>query len=126
MTRIFLPYPPSANRYWRNFRGRMVRSKQATAYRQTVRDAGAALGLTGRDGPLSVRIWLHPRKTVTGRASKVCLDVDNCVKVVLDSLQGVAYVNDRQVRRLEVSIQDDDPRDGGALVVEVHPATERA
>lgn len=32
-----LPYPVSTNRYWRNFRGYTVRSKEANQYKEIVK-----------------------------------------------------------------------------------------
>ena len=34
--RIVLPWPPSINHYWRNYRGRIVVSADGRQYRQTV------------------------------------------------------------------------------------------
>ncbi|HFA3762180.1 TPA: RusA family crossover junction endodeoxyribonuclease, partial [Neisseria gonorrhoeae] len=39
-------------------------------------------------------------------------------KVALDALQGIAYHNDRQVRRI-VAEYADEPKQGGGLAVEI-------
>ena len=36
MINITLPWPPSVNRYWRTFRGRMIISAEGRAYRKAV------------------------------------------------------------------------------------------
>lgn len=33
-------------------------------------------------------------------ASKTVIDLDNCLKVTLDALQGIAYDNDAQIKKL--------------------------
>ena len=37
-----LPYPPSVNHYWRQFRGRMVISKEGRTFRKNVQARAAA------------------------------------------------------------------------------------
>lgn len=110
-----LRYPISANRYWRNFRGRMVRSGEANSYRRHVADVAEQIGVEAIEGAVSVSITLHPKLTISGAASAVVLDLDNCLKVVLDALQGVAYANDKQVRRI-VAEYGEPIKDGGISV----------
>ena len=99
---ILLPYPPSANRYWRTFRGRHVRSADAVTYRGEVMSRASIYGLHLLRGPVKVLATLHPKLTRKGVASLVRIDLDNCVKVVLDALQGVAYDNDNQIEDLHL------------------------
>jgi crossover junction endodeoxyribonuclease RusA len=94
MITLTLPFPPSANRYWRNFRGRMVKSADARIYRdqagyiylqQTMR--------INRGRPLigDVKVTLDfYRPAKRG-------DLDNRIKVTLDALQGIAFADDSQV-----------------------------
>ncbi|WP_215226940.1 RusA family crossover junction endodeoxyribonuclease, partial [Neisseria gonorrhoeae] len=49
---------------------------------------------------------------------------DNALKVTLDALQGVAYHNDRQVRRIAADYADE-PVAGGGLAVEVGELDEK-
>ena len=111
--RLSLPYPPSANRYWRIFRGRATPSKAATEYKAVVRQS-ACLGVI--TGPLALSITLHPKQCKDGSESKVVIDLDNCLKVALDALQGVAYENDRQVKRITLAYGESMP-DGGLTIV---------
>lgn len=88
-----LPYPPSANRYWRNFRGRMVVSDEARRYKTSAailaRMAGVKEMLTET---VSVRIHgYRPRESG---------DIDNRLKILLDALSGVAWIDDKQVRQV--------------------------
>ena len=122
MLTVLLPYPPSTNRMWRNFGGRMVLSAEASAFKLTTAKLARAAGVPLVDGPVIVVITLHPRANKDGSASKTCLDLDNPIKPVLDALQGVAYTNDKQVRRLSVAYGN--PMTGGGLTVAVMDAND--
>jgi crossover junction endodeoxyribonuclease RusA len=115
---VMLGYPVSVNRYWRSFKGRMVVSTEAVKYKQHVRmDYAHGGGRYFYVLPVSVEFKLHPKTTKTGEASKTRMDLDNVIKVLLDALNGVAYMDDKQVVRLvgEVSY----PVPGGGLSVRV-------
>lgn len=80
---------PSGNRYWRVFRGRAVKSPEARAYIARVMRLYRTTPLAGR---VAVRLDLY-----------LCRgDIDNRAKVALDALKGIAFVDDRQVRSLQV------------------------
>lgn len=112
---VLLPYPISANRYFRNFRGRMVISSEARAYKKQVAWTFTALGIEPASGDVSLTVKLHPKLTKTGVASRTLIDLDNALKVVFDALQGVLYVNDRQIKKLRAEVGE--PVDGGGLSV---------
>lgn len=107
---VTLPYPPSANRYWRSFRGRVIKSIEATHYIElvywTTRDAG--LDLLQGDVSLTLRLY-RPQKRG---------DLDNRIKVLLDALQGVAYKDDEQVVELHAFRHDDKENPRVEIVVE--------
>jgi crossover junction endodeoxyribonuclease RusA len=111
MIRLTLPVPPSANRFYRKYRNRMVISDEGTQYKHAV----AALGAkhTPLAGDVSVT-WRWYRAQKSG-------DLDNRGKCLLDSLQGVLYLNDKQIVRLVAERYDDkhNPR----VEVEVTRAT---
>lgn len=100
-TMIFtLPYPPSANRYWRNFRGRMVVSSEARQYKNAVRLLAKSKGFS-KPYECSVSVSMEvfrPRRIG---------DLDNTIKVTLDALQGIAYVDDSQVTAIHAHRNDD-------------------
>ncbi|ENS9381990.1 RusA family crossover junction endodeoxyribonuclease [Neisseria gonorrhoeae] len=118
VTRLILPYPVSANRYWRIWRNRAVRSAEAAAYRETVRRIAQGAGAMPSEGAVAVYVRLIPKANKDGGANKTVIDLDNALKVALDALQGVAYHNDRQVRRIAADYADE-PVAGGGLAVEV-------
>lgn len=107
-----LPPPISANRYWRNFRGRMVVSAEAKAYKQQVAWIAKASGAEALTGNVSVTMKVYrPAKR---------MDLDNAAKILLDSLIGIAYNDDSQIVRIVAERYDDkrNPR----VEVEVTPA----
>lgn len=118
--RLTLPYPPSANRYWRVWRGRMVKSEAAREYQQNAKLSLLA-GWRQSEwqkafaGPVRVEIDVY-RPTKRG-------DLDNSIKVLLDALKGVAFVDDDQVVELTAARHDDkaNPR----VEVNVTPWEER-
>ncbi|HEZ3118789.1 TPA: RusA family crossover junction endodeoxyribonuclease [Neisseria meningitidis] len=116
--RLILPYPVSANRYWRIWRNRAVRSAQAAAYKKTVRRIAQEAGAMPSEGSVAVRLRLIPKANKDGSANKTVIDLDNALKVALDALQGIAYHNDRQVRRIGAEYADE-PVAGGGLAVEI-------
>jgi crossover junction endodeoxyribonuclease RusA len=110
--KIDLPYPPSSNRYWRSFRGRMVVSEEARTYKRVVGLIANHAGLQPGQGDVSVSI--HIRRPAKRR------DIDNHLKVTLDSLQGYMYENDGQIVELH-AVMVDDKRNPG-ITVTVAPA----
>lgn len=118
MVVLSLPYPISNNRYWRTFRNRQIVSKEAVAYKARVAAIAAENGIKQTAKMVSLTVQLIPKANKDGSASKVCLDLDNCLKVCLDALQGVAYENDNQVEEIHAK-RLKTPIAGGGLVVKV-------
>ena len=123
MVRLKLPYPVSANRYWRIWRNKAVRSAEATAYKSVVRRIAQEAGVMPSEGSVAVCLRLIPKANKVGNANKTVNDLDNALKVTLDSLQGIAYENDKQVRRIAAEY-DGAPVAGGGLVVEIEELEE--
>lgn len=115
---MLLPYPISTNRYWRNVRGRMIRSKEATAYKQLAGWTAKACGVRETKNPVEMHIKLHPKTTKAGLASKTCIDLDNALKVAIDALNGIAYVDDKQVVKIIAEVST--PLTDGGLTVMVY------
>ena len=118
MIELTLPYPVSANRYWRTVWPNGARcpvttvSAQARAYRTQVRrlalEAGVSHPFSGRVG---VSFVLFPRRPSDWKRrakadpvhwddSVQCIDLDNAQKILFDALEGVAFSDDAQVRRI--------------------------
>ena len=98
MTHQF-PLPPSSNRYWRMFRGRMLVSAVAKDYKTTVGMLARCARVEQLTGPVAVTLNIY-RERKAG-------DLDNYAKVLCDSLQGVFYANDAQIVELHMFRHDD-------------------
>lgn len=115
---LTLPYPISANRYWATatIRGRAMTyvTKDAKVFKADVvkvaRAAGVREPLTGR---VAVTLRLYPQRPQdwAKRARKNpdawdddvrCIDLGNAEKVLSDALNGIAWVDDKQLRRIEL------------------------
>ena len=110
MTIIKLPYPPSVNTYWRNFRGNTVLSQAGREFKTAVLECVIEQNIP-KFGikRLEVTLWLYPR-------SKVVTDLDNRLKAVLDGLEDAGvYDNDGQIDIL--MIQRGAIRKGGGVDV---------
>ena len=96
MITLHLPYPPSVNNYWIASGHRRFISKRGKEFKEFVEEyckTNVDKGFGGVD--VRVTIILHPR-------SKILMDVDNCSKAILDSLQGILYEDDVQVQQLRI------------------------
>lgn len=109
MITVTLPYPISANRYWRPVRLgpriSIVPTKEAKQYKADVIYACRDAGIKPITGRVSVHIDLYPQRPLDwqkrmrkeGAAwddTVRCLDIDNARKVVYDALKGVAFDDD--------------------------------
>jgi len=94
-----LPLPPSSNRYWRNYHGRMVVSDEATAYKTTVAMLAKCDRVTQLSGPVTVTVHVY-RERQAG-------DLDNRLKVLFDAMQGVFFKDDAQVREIHAYLAED-------------------
>lgn len=108
---VTLPYPPSVNNLYATVRGRRVLSRAGRNYHETASLAAMRAGAIYIDGPVTVTVDVYrPRKAG---------DLDNTLKVVLDSLTGTCWHDDRQVEEIHARRFDDkhNPR----VVVDVQP-----
>ena len=129
---LTLPYPISANRYWRSFvprghqRAIVTLSDEAKAYKAEVawmaKQAGIRAPIVGR---VALDIRLYPKRPqdwakrvkkspLTWDDDVMCIDLDNANKVLFDALKGVAIDDDKWVRRLTAERMEPD---GEARVV---------
>lgn len=128
--KLVLPYPVSANRYWVTFpyidkktrkpKAVTVPSAEAKAYKEEVRWRAKAAGFREpTTKPIEIAsIRLCPRMNKDGSASGVRLDLGNCWKVLEDALQGVVYVDDKQIQRIR-NVEYGAPTASGAIEVEI-------
>lgn len=126
MIHLILPPPVSANVYWRT---RVIKgvamtyvSKEAKEYKAAVattcREAGIASPIIGRVGvglvlyPHRPQDWQRRQRNLGASwdDSVRSIDLDNAIKVTLDSLKGIAFVDDVWVRRIMAERAEPDGR----------------
>lgn len=135
--RLVLPYPVSANAYWQSFvpkgqtRAIVHLSTEAKRYKRDVAWIAKQAGIRNpTDRPVEIgSIILIPRayrlridpKTLDRVQVKnsTVMDLDNCIKVTLDALKGIAYVDDAQIKRIRGPIEYSEPDGQGGLVIEI-------
>lgn len=122
---IALPYPISANRYWRRSGHAMYVSKEAIAYKKQVQYRTMVCGTRPIDGPVTVYIFFHPKQKKDGTAYAQRLDIDNVIKVTLDALIGVAYHDDKQVLRLVAEVGEAIPEGGLSVLFKPYERIEK-
>jgi crossover junction endodeoxyribonuclease RusA len=133
---LTLPYPISANRYWAT---RVIKRKgakfstamtyvtpEAEQYKRTVGSIALAAGLRSpHTGRVALLVRLFPdrpqdwakraRKDPDGWDDSVrCIDLGNCEKVLSDALNGIAWADDKQLRR--IVLERCEPDEQGARV----------
>lgn len=144
--KLTVPYPISANEYWRtaivkNHRELTARgekpfsttyvSEEARRYKRLIKIAAYESGI--RDpikGRVSLDVQLYPhrpndwakraRKDPLGWDDDVrCIDLDNALKVLIDALRGIAYT-DAWVRRITAERMEPDAEDE-RVIIEILP-----
>lgn len=93
---IILPVPPSVNRrYVVSKSGSIMLTEETRVYMEHVKAICISQDLQALEGDLVVTIDVFAPNKRT--------DVDNYLKAPLDALQGYAYGNDNQVKRIVVT-----------------------
>lgn len=96
---LILPVPPSVNRYWRYFKGRIVVSDEGVQYKHDVQMICYHHDLTPLDGMVRVTVKVY-REVKKG-------DLDNFFKALFDALKGQTYHDDAQVCEIHAYKYDD-------------------
>ena len=108
---LYFPYPPSVNNMYLTSGRRRYISKRGIEFKSAV--AKVCSGLQGfGDSQVEVSIVLYPR-------DKRLLDIDNCCKAILDSMQGYMYEDDQQVWKL--TVERGEKIKGGGCKVTIKP-----
>ena len=104
MGKMILPFPQSVNHYLEYYCERStrwdvhpVRTRLTAKAKQFKHDAGweaKAAGVRVHDGRVAVLVEVYP----DGRP----VDLDNMLKLIMDSLENIAYNNDNQVDDLHI------------------------
>jgi crossover junction endodeoxyribonuclease RusA len=101
MPTLTIPFPPSLNHYWRQFRGRAILSKAGRQYRVEAQTAAEAFRvLSGLQHTITGRIAVHLAVYPPDRRRR---DLDNMPKAILDALTHAGvYADDSQIDDLQV------------------------
>lgn len=137
MKRLILPYPVSANRYWRSFvpkgwtRAVVHLSDEAKQYKKAVGWIAKAAGFREpTEKPIEIgAITLVPpatrkrrdpkTKLLVERKNSAALNLDNALKVTIDALNEIVYVDDEQIKRIRGPIEYAEPQGQGALIIDI-------
>lgn len=129
MITLTLPYPISANRYWRQrvMKGRNVAitypSTEAKKYKREVAAIAQIHGVKPILGPVEYELELYPHLPLDWKKRVAidplwwdltvqCIDLDNARKVLLDALNGIAWTDDSRIRKDpgEIMVPDGEAR----------------
>jgi crossover junction endodeoxyribonuclease RusA len=107
--------PPSVNSYWRSVLrgGRIIHyvSKEGKAFKNALSLIARANKFKLLKGDVILKYKLYCKKQ--GRK-----DLDNTLKAVQDALEGIAYENDKQIKRIEAEKISNAGWDGIEITVE--------
>lgn len=117
MITLELPYPVSTNVYWRTFRNIQIISKAGKAFKKEVW-ATYCTKIKPSDFSYKASVTLHPKLSKAGKAHKRIIDIDNCFKCILDSLIGIVYHDDKQVKMINASYGDPKINGGATVIIE--------
>lgn len=117
---ITLPWPPTANTYWRHVGSRVLISKKGRAYRKLIGGLCLEQGVSGKflQGRLAVAI-------VAILPDRRCRDLDNLCKSTLDSLTHAGvWEDDSQIAMLilEENPMPEAKEDRGKLKIHIRGA----
>jgi len=120
MIRLDLPYPPSINNYWIASGHRRFISKRGQLFRQEVIVACLQRRVPKLGSQsLMVHIVLQPR-------NKKLMDIDNCAKAILDSLEHAGiFDSDVQVQKLLIERGEQIKGGGCQVMIEVIPSSSK-
>lgn len=113
---MWLPYPPSANRLWRNVSGRTLKSGAYRRYLSACKVAVMAQRTTPVAGRFHVTI-------VADRPDDRRRDLDNLVKPSLDALMACGVIDDdSQAEQIIMRWSSREPANDPQLTITVWPA----
>lgn len=111
---IKTPYPISTNIYYRTFRNITILSSTGKKFKETVKFTNSQYKPTLNN--ISLNIIIHPKLKKNNTSYIKVIDLDNCLKCILDSLIGVIYKDDKQVKEIHVKYGEA-VQNGGATVI---------
>lgn len=92
-------FPPSLNKFYRTFRGRILISAEGRAYKLRTALKLKALRIIPLEGPICVSLTLYrPQKRG---------DADNALKCLFDACNGLLWLDDSQIVEIHLWRKDD-------------------
>jgi crossover junction endodeoxyribonuclease RusA len=95
--KLTLPYPPSLNRLYRMVNGRFLTSEVGRDYKKAI--LRSIHGVKKIEVPIRITVEAY-RPAKRG-------DLDNTLKALVDSMQGICYENDSQIVEIHAYRKDD-------------------
>ena len=95
--KLTLPVPPSANKYWRVYKNRIVTTDEARVYKQEIQLLFRELLPIAGNVAVNFTVYRPAKRG----------DLDNYNKIMLDALQGLVYSNDNQITEIHSFRRDD-------------------
>jgi crossover junction endodeoxyribonuclease RusA len=96
---VTLPYPPSTNNLYANVGKRRFLKPEGRQYKATAAALALAAGIRPLAGEVDVKLDVYrPRRAG---------DLDNTLKIILDSLKGIAWADDAQVCGIDARRYED-------------------
>lgn len=138
---ITLPYPISANKYWRPViikgHSMIVPTKEAKDFKVEIAWLCKAAGIIKPiDGRVVVSYQLYPQRPQDWQKrmrdngaswddTVRCIDLDNAQKVLLDAFKGVVFEDDKWVRKITAERMEPDEHGARVVVTITALATEQ-
>lgn len=94
-----LPWPPAVNHMWRRVGHLTILSKEARVFKEAVRNQFYGQKITPTVSDLCVTVRLYRPRRIG--------DIDGYLKSVFDSLNGILWVDDKQIVELHAFRFDD-------------------
>jgi len=120
MLTLDLPFPVSANQYWMIAGRKLIKTKIARSYIREVtlywlNEKAKGAQAFGEDETLAIAVALH----YPVRRGPDC-DVDNCLKVLVDSLETAGvFQNDNQIRHIQITREEAKDKTIGGVRVSI-------
>jgi crossover junction endodeoxyribonuclease RusA len=91
-----MPWPPSANRYWRRVGNMTLVSKEAREYKKLVKDLVLSWNIKQFTGRVELIVLAYP-------PDNRMRDLDNLLKVTIDSLEEAGvFIDDSQIEAIYI------------------------
>jgi crossover junction endodeoxyribonuclease RusA len=120
MTTLNIPWPPSANRIWRNVNGKTLKSAE---YRQWLSIAALSTRMQ-RPKPVAGRYRLT---VIATRPDNRRRDLDNLLKPVCDLLTTMGLIEDDHLaQEIRIGWSDEGPVEGGCIVAQIEAVSDIA